>query len=82
MTFATDSAEIAARMNAVKFAIANTSIEGAAVSPEAEALFERSVNGEIDDGSRLNKTLRPTGPEASYGRSRWSARREFRSRRR
>ncbi len=58
------SAEIATRKDAVRFAIANTRIEGLIVSPEAEALFERWARAEIDDDDLMNRTLQRYGPDA------------------
>ncbi len=52
-------AEIAKRKDAVRFAIANTEIEGLTVSPEAVALLERWARGEINDDELLNENLLP-----------------------
>ena len=49
------SAGIAKRRDAVRFAIANTEIEGLSVSAEAQALLERWARGEIDDDELLNE---------------------------
>ncbi len=57
-------ADLARRRDAVRFAIANTRIEGLTVSPEAEALFERWARGEIDDDDLMNQTLQRYGPDA------------------
>lgn len=49
-------AEIAKRKDAVRFAIANTEIEGLTVSLEAVALLERWARGEITDDDLLNES--------------------------
>ncbi len=50
-------AEIAKRRDAIRFAVANTEIEGLSVSSEAMAIFERWANLEIDDDEMMNTVL-------------------------
>jgi hypothetical protein len=50
-------ADIAARKGSVRFAIANTVIEGGTVLPETEALLESWAQGEIDDDELMEQTL-------------------------
>ncbi len=57
-----NSAELTKRRDAVRFAIANTTIEGLSVSPEAQALLERWARGEIGDEELLSQKLH-TGPD-------------------
>lgn len=49
MTDEEREAEIAKRKESIKFAVANTEIEGGKLLPETLDLFERWANLEIDD---------------------------------
>jgi hypothetical protein len=56
--------EIAARKDAVRFAIANTEIDGGVVLPEARSLLERWVQGEIDDEELIEQAYGVTAQTA------------------
>jgi Antitoxin VbhA len=57
-------AEFEARSKAVRFAVANTVIEGGNVLPETEELMNEWARGEIDDDELIEQGLKRFGPGA------------------
>lgn len=57
-------ADISARKGSVRFAVANTVMEGGTVLPETEAVLESWAQGEIDDDELMEQTLQRFGPGA------------------
>jgi hypothetical protein len=57
-------AELEARSKAVRFAVANTAIEGGHVLPETEELMNEWARGEIDDDELIQQGLKRFGPGA------------------
>lgn len=58
------AAEFEVRSEAVRFAVANTAIEGGHVLPETEGLLDGWARGEIDDDELMEQTLKRFGPGA------------------
>ncbi len=59
-----ESDDVEARKAAARFAVANTEIEGGAVSAETKALLDRWVAGELDDDALIEEARRRWGPGA------------------
>ncbi|WP_168209945.1 antitoxin VbhA family protein [Tardiphaga sp. vice154] len=53
-----------ARSDAVRFAVANTEIEGGQVLPETESALDEWAHGEIDDDELMEQTLKKFGAGA------------------
>ena len=58
------AAEVEARSDSVRFAVANTVIEGGRVLPETEASLDDWARGDIDDDKLMEQTIRRFGPGA------------------
>lgn len=56
------AADIEARSEAARFAVANNVIEGGHVLPETEAALDQWARGEIDDDELMEQTLKRFGP--------------------
>ena len=56
--------EFEARSKAVRFAVANTVIEGGHVLPETEELMNEWARGDIDDHELIEEALKRFGPGA------------------
>lgn len=56
------AADFEARSASVRFAVANTVMEGGQVLPETEGLLDDWARGEIDDDELMEQTLKRFGP--------------------
>jgi len=57
-------AQVEARRDSVRFAVANTVMEGGEVLPETETLLDNWTQGNIDDDELIEQTLQRFGPGA------------------